>query len=93
MEEELRATCPYCPRCQALQTPQPDTRTDEEKHRARCCPGWEYETVIEGRKAGDGHAPDGEGWEPNNCVNHMGGRWGSFERFDFTEETYWKRRT
>lgn len=54
-------------------------------HSKRMHPDYEYDTVVEGRKQGDGHPPEGDSWEINKDYND------GFERFDFTEETYWRR--
>lgn len=55
-----------------------------------CCnvPGWEYETK-EGPRKQEGpqdYPPDGDGWEPNVDIGRRG-----WERFDYTEESYWRR--
>lgn len=67
---------------------------------ARCAyPGWEYATTEGPRKQWEsGHVPPcgddpgacDHGWEPNVDAGRPGAGW---ERFDYTEEAYWRRRT
>jgi hypothetical protein len=73
------------------------TETDAELH-ARCAhPDYEYETTEGGRKTWDyAHVPplDDQGgpdhtWERNLDAGIPGEGW---ERFDYTEESYWRRR-
>jgi hypothetical protein len=62
--------------------------TVEEQH-ARCCrPGFEYATTQGQRKAWDDidTPPDGDGWVRNVHPGRNG-----WERFDYTEESYWMR--
>lgn len=79
--------------------------TPEQLHRRRQHPGWEYATTETARKSGESRQPEGEGWEPNNIVEcgwetlpngtldlSSPIRWRNWERFDFHEEEYWKRR-
>jgi len=51
-------------------------------------PDWEYETTEGQRKAfvDQDVPPEGDGWERN--VDHGRGGW---NRFDYTEEAYWRR--
>lgn len=65
--------------------PQELARLTEHLHTRRSHPDYEYETVTEGRKQSDGRTPEGEGWEWNRAYNDGG------ERFEYTEETYWRR--
>jgi hypothetical protein len=63
-------------------------RTLPLSHDFQNVPGWEYETTQGPRKAWE-HAdtpPEGEGWERNTSLN------GGFERFEYVEESYWRRR-
>jgi len=62
--------------------------TDDQLHERCIHPAWEYETTEGQRKAWyDGDVPpEGEGWERN--VNRGRDGW---ERFEFTEESYWRR--
>lgn len=64
-------------------------RPDEELHAMCAHPDWEYDTTEGQRKAWDDvdTPPDGEGW----IRNFHAGRDG-WERFDYTEESYWMRR-
>lgn len=74
--------------------------TDEELHRAKCHPDYDYATSRSGRKSSDVIRPEGEGWTPNECIpNHdyKDGAivlecWRAWDRFDFYDEEYWKRR-
>ncbi len=55
---------------------------------SRCThPDYEYATTDGPRKSFDQHPPEGEGWE----VNVDEGRDG-WERFDYHEESYWRRK-
>lgn len=73
---------------------------DHELHRRRMHPDFEYTHTTSARKSGDTPMPDGDGWEPNHCVdNHdyaagaiVKRRWRNWERFDNYEENYWMRR-
>ncbi|MCG5464203.1 hypothetical protein MED01_002368 [Micromonospora sp. MED01] len=65
-------------------------RPDEELHARAAHPDWEY-TCTEGpRKQWDDvdRPPDGDGWVRNV---HIGVRGEGWERFDYTEESYWMR--
>lgn len=67
-------------------------KTEAELHATMSHPEWEYAITEGQRKAFDaGEPPDpyehGTGWE----VNREQGRDG-WERFDFTEQAYWRRR-
>jgi len=62
--------------------------TADELH-ARCAnPGWEYASTEGPRKQWDdaGVPPEGDGWERNAAKGIDG-----WERFDYTEESYWRR--
>ncbi len=48
---------------------------------------WERATTSGPRKAFDEHPPEGEGWERDLDRGRNG-----WERFDYHEEAYWKRR-
>jgi hypothetical protein len=65
---------------------------DEELHRRHAHPDFEYATTEGQRKRWDDvdTPPEGDGWVRNI---HAGrdGRDG-WERFDYTEESYWMRR-
>lgn len=62
--------------------------TTEQLHEERCHPGFEYATTEGQRKAWDYSdvPPDGDGWVRNVHVGDRG-----WERFDYTEESYWMR--
>ncbi len=74
--------------------------SDEELHKNKMHPDYEYETTVSGRKCGDSYKPEGEGWEPNYCVsNHQYKNgivikeyWRNWDRLDYTDEEYWKRK-
>lgn len=68
--------------------PLPDY-TEAELHAYSMHPEWEYATTEGQRKAWDrvDVPPDGEGWERNTDKGRDG-----WERLDFTEESYWRRR-
>lgn len=55
---------------------------------ARCVhPEYEYDTTETGRKTSEeGHPPEGHGWERNVDKGDDG-----WERFEYTEEHYWRR--
>lgn len=71
--------------------------TDEELHERRTHPEWEYLTVETGRKTDEDTSPPDETWEPNAAPDWVlpdgsvvpGRNW---ERFEYTEETYYRRR-
>lgn len=63
-------------------------QTDDELHQYRRHPDWEYATTRGPRKAFDNQPPDGDGWEPN--VTRADPE--AWERFDYHEEAYWRRR-
>lgn len=50
-------------------------------------PDYEYTSTDGPRKAFDEHAPEGERWERNTDMGRNG-----WERFDYHEEAYWRRR-
>lgn len=62
--------------------------TDAELHARRAHPDWQYATTEGQRKAWDrsDEPPDGEGWVRNREAGRDG-----WERFDFIEESYWRR--
>lgn len=68
--------------------PLPDY-TEAELHAYSMHPEWEYATTEGQRKAWDRSdiPPDGEGWERNTDKGRDG-----WDRLDFTEESYWRRR-
>lgn len=74
-----------------LDTPKPSTpkpqKTDSELHAECAHPDFEYMTTRGPRKAFDEHPPPGDGWERN--VEEGRGGW---ERFDYHEEAYWRRK-
>ncbi|MFF0822377.1 hypothetical protein ACFYUR_18605 [Micromonospora haikouensis] len=63
-------------------------RTDPELHADMAHPDWEYATTEGQRKAWDYSdvPPDGDGWVRNVHAGRDG-----WERFDYTEESYWMR--
>ncbi|WP_420032285.1 DUF6247 family protein [Streptomyces sp. cg28] len=73
---------------------QPQTLTDAELHARRAHPDYEYATTEGPRKQWDDidvppHDEEGEpepGWERNTDAGRDG-----WERFDYTEESYWRR--
>lgn len=68
----------------------PPEMTEQELHEHRAHPAYEYETTQGQRKAWDySHVPpEGEGWERNVDAGNPGEGW---ERFDYHEESYWRR--
>lgn len=72
----------------SLGAPNPPVRTDAELHAAHAHPAWEYATTEGPRKSwyDQDTPPDGEGWERNMDAGRDG-----WERFDYTEESYWRR--
>ncbi|MFI2663251.1 hypothetical protein [Micromonospora carbonacea] len=63
-------------------------RPDNELHADMCHPDWEYATT-EGQRKAWYHSdvpPDGGGWVRNIHAGRDG-----WERFDYTEESYWMR--
>lgn len=64
-------------------------RPAAELHDDQCHPDWEYETTTGQRKAWDDQntPPPGGGWV-RNTFTCFGEGW---ERFDYTEESYWMR--
>ena len=65
--------------------------TDAELHELRAHPDFEYATTTGPRKQWDlaDEPPEGEGWERNVEAGIPGEGW---ERFDYHEESYWRRR-
>lgn len=61
---------------------------DAELHRRFAHPAYQYETTEGQRKCWDAvdEPPEGEGWERNVDAGRDG-----WERFDYTEESYWRR--
>ena len=62
--------------------------TERELHEHYAHPAYEYATTEGRRKAWDNadEPPEGEGWERNIDAGRNG-----WERFDYTEESYWRR--
>lgn len=62
---------------------------EQELHARRAHPAWDYATTEGPRKAWDyaDTPPEGDGWERNVDAGREG-----WERFDYTEESYWRRR-
>lgn len=65
-----------------------EPETDAELHARFRHPAWEYETTEGQRKQWDHQdtPPEGDGWERNLEAGRDG-----WERFDYTEESYWRR--
>lgn len=65
------------------------TYSEAEQHRYCIHPEYEYATTEGQRKAWDDAdtPPEGEGWERNTDKGRDG-----WERYDYTEESYWRRR-
>ena len=61
-------------------------RLEKALHSLRAHPDYEYETTEGPRKNWNQNPPEGNGWE-NNKDYHDG-----FERFDYHEEAYWRRK-
>lgn len=63
--------------------------SEDELHDRRSHPAYEYETTEGRRKAWDYSdvPPAGEGWERNKTVSDLR----AWERFEHTEESYWRR--
>ncbi|WP_405925443.1 DUF6221 family protein [Streptomyces sp. NBC_00035] len=79
-------------------TPEPrEPETDTELHARFAHPAWRYRTTSGPRKQWDDidrppHDEEGEpepGWERNVDAGRPGEGW---DRFDYTEESYWRRR-
>lgn len=76
--------------------PATDEATDQELHTRCAHPGWEYRTTTGPRKQWDGvddppcddNGDPEPGWERNVDAGLPGEGW---ERFDYTEESYWRR--
>ncbi|MGV9588264.1 DUF6221 family protein [Streptomyces tendae] len=76
--------------------PVTDGATDQELHTRCAHPGWEYRTTTGPRKQWDGvddppcddNGDPEPGWERNVDAGLPGEGW---ERFDYTEESYWRR--
>jgi hypothetical protein len=72
-----------------LFTPAPrEPETDRQLHERSAHPAYEYATTEGQRKAWDfsNVPPEGEGWERNVDAGRDG-----WDRFDYTEESYWRR--
>ena len=73
-----------------------------ELHRRHAHPDFEYETTQTARKSGNDprFGLEGDGWEPNDiCERHeykdgvvVKERWCNWERHEFHEDNYWRRR-
>lgn len=66
-------------------------------HAERAHPDYEYCTTVTGRKTSENPRDKlvGDGWEPNNsCTYMVDGEVidDSWERFDYHEEYYWRRK-
>lgn len=71
-------------------TPEASDAVALEISHANCnVPGWEYATQEGPRKSPgpQDYPPEGDGWEKNTECGRNG-----WERFDYTEESYWRRR-
>lgn len=68
-------------------------KTDNELHALFSHPDYEYLTVETGRKSGENDDPPDSSWEPNPII-YMGADYPprNWCRFDYTEETYYRRR-
>lgn len=64
-------------------------KSDDELHQRNAHPAYEYATTQGQRKAWSwvDDPPEGEGWELNATSVDPD----AFERFDYTEERYWRR--
>lgn len=67
------------------------SQTDAQLHAQFAHPDFEYKITAGQRKAWDyaDDPPDGEGWERNVDAGRPGEGW---DRFDYHEESYWRRR-
>ncbi len=63
-------------------------RAERALHARFACPGWEYATTAGPRKQWDDQntPPAGDGWERNTDFGR-----GGWDRFDYTEQSYWRR--
>jgi hypothetical protein len=63
--------------------------SDDERHQRHAHPAYEYRTTEGQRKAWPwvDDPPEGDGWELNITSRDPD----AFERFDYTEERYWRR--
>lgn len=64
-------------------------RLTDALHAARAHPDFEYCTTECGRKAYVDPGLEAEGWEENIYGGDLHSSW---ERFDYTEDHYWRRR-
>lgn len=69
-----------------------DAGMEFELHTRQQHPDWEYAVTETARKGGDTKMPDGEGWEPNNIMRTPDGTFRNWERGEFTEWEFWRRR-
>jgi hypothetical protein len=93
---------PYAPWIEALRDPDPKVREVAAAclHRAERHPEFEYTSTDTARKSNTTLRPEGEGWEPNDRVpwhRYEAGvliseHWRNWDRFEFHETTYWRRR-
>lgn len=67
----------------------PPKKTDIELHATCSHPDYEYQTTEGPRKSWNDAdtPPEGDGWERNQEEGRNG-----WERFDYTEESYWRRK-
>jgi hypothetical protein len=86
--DRVLAECEAKRRIVERYAPRPDNRTDAELHRDHAHPAWEYATTQGQRKTWDDAdvPPEGDGWIRNVEAGRDG-----WERFDYTEESYWRR--
>lgn len=70
--------------------PQQPAPTAAELHARFAHPSYEYATTQGPQKSWDGYddPPEGNGWERNIDAGRPGEGW---ERFDYHEESYWRR--
>lgn len=72
--------------------------SDDELHSRFGHPEWEYTSVEVARKSGADDSPPDDSWEPNDFIDMGCAPDGTpyprrnWERFDYTEETYYRRR-
>jgi DNA-binding CsgD family transcriptional regulator len=87
MGDALRRVADDVARHRAGETAVP-AETPDQLHARFAHPGWEYATTIGPRKQWDDAdvPPDGDGWERNMAAGRDG-----WERWDYTEESYWRR--
>lgn len=68
--------------------------TDEQLHARFAHPAYEYAVTEGPRKMWDyaGVSPEGDGWERNIDAGRAGTPDAGWDRLDYTEEAYWRRR-